>query len=272
MKYLIVFAMTMLGLAVAAGAEAAAPAVFGAASMPSADIPAPQRLRSATAVRAPDAPGASVSDADVGDADSFGRNVQWLGVTDGDVELSSDCSGFDPGTACQAIAPVPAVTNFHFTDLGHIALPAKAANSLLCYWFSPILTVSYNNPTATTVVGNLQINPSLTIENPVLATPGLIDPTTGVPFGGSLVTGMTSLQRFQVPLPPGISLFERKRDSAVCIAGFLSRKTLVETYGLTESQAKDFFKKPTTVRLNVAGSSQYVDNASLYFGLRIVGD
>jgi len=135
-----------------------------------------------------------------------------------------------------------------------------------------VLNVSYGNPTAASVLARLNINPTLTVENPLLATPGLIDPTTGLPFAGRLLTGMTSSQRIAVPLPAGLHFSERKRDSAVCIAGFLSRKALVETYGLSADQAKDFFKQPTTVRLNLSGSAQYIDGASLYFGFRIIGD
>ena len=233
----------------------------------SADLP----VRVHHAVRGPAATGA-LSDDDVGDSDSFGRNLRWLGLADMSVTLSADCSVEDPAVACQTLAPAPALTSFNFEDLGHVALPEKAANSLLCYWLSPVLNVSYGNPTATNVVADLRINPTLTVENPVLSTPGLIDPTTGLPFGGRLLTGMTSSQRFQVPLPAGVHISERKRDSAVCIAGFLSQKALVETYGLSSDQAKDFFKKPTTVHLNLSGSARYVDDAALYFGFRIIGD
>lgn len=212
------------------------------------------------------------SDADVGDSDSFGRNLQWLGLTDMLVNLSSDCTGTVAPAVCQTLAPAPGVTSFSFQDVGRIALPKNAANSLLCYWLSPYLTVTYSNPTASNVVARLNVSPTLTVENAVLATPGLIDPTTGVAFNGQLVTGMTSSQRFEVPLPAGITISERKRDSAVCIAGFLSRKTLTETFGLSDAQAKDFFKKATTVHLNLSGSAQYVSDAQLYFGFRLIGD
>ena len=234
---------------------------------PSADTPV-RAMRSSARPASP----TTVTEADVGDTDSFGRDLHWLGVSDMTVELSSDCSAADPGTACQTLAPAPAVTSFSFEDLGHISLPEKAANSLLCYWLSPVLNVSYGNPTAASVLARLNINPTLTVENPLLATPGLIDPTTGQPFAGRLLTGMTSSQRLAVPLPAGLHFSERKRDSAVCIAGFLTRKALVETYGLSADQAKDFFKQPTTVRLNLSGSAQYIDGASLYFGFRIIGD
>jgi hypothetical protein len=46
----------------------------------------------------------------------------------------------------------------------------------------------------------------------------------------------------------------------------------VANFGLTEVQAKEFFKQPTTVRMNVTGNAQYVQSANLIFGFRIVGD
>ena len=100
----------------------------------------------------------------------------------------------------------------------------------------------------------------------------MIDPTTGLPFNGKLITGMTSSERLEQPLPPSTAFTSRTRDSAVCIAGFMSRRQLVETYGLSDAQAKEFFKQPTVVRMNIAGTSRYVSDASLIFGFRIVGD
>lgn len=235
----------------------------------SADVPLPS---SPTALRAaaPAGPAASPSADDVGDVDSFGRNLTWLGLADGAIELSADCSsGADH---CQVLAPAPAATAFSFYDIGRIKLPKNATNSLLCYWFSPVLAVSYDNPTAAPVVARLNYVPTVTVENPVLDDPSLIDPNTGLPFGGSLLTAVTSSERFEVPLAAGQHLFERERDSAVCIAGLISKQTLMQNYGLSEAQARQFFKKPTTLRLNVEGSALFVGNASLYFGLRVVGD
>lgn len=251
-------------------ANAAAPEDMGSADIPHHSTPL--QIHAGMSVAATPSIAGGPTDADVGDSDSFGRSLQWLGLTDMSVTLAADCSGTVAPAVCQVLAPSPAVTTFDFEDVNHISLPKNAANSLLCYWLSPWFIVTYSNPTASTVVAQLSVSPTLTVENPVLATPGLIDPTTGLAFGGKLLTGMTSSQHFEVPLPPGITITERKRDSAVCIAGFLSRKTLVETYGLTDAQAKDFFKKPTVVHLNLHGSSQYVSDASLYYGFRIIGD
>lgn len=209
---------------------------------------------------------------EVGDVDSFGRAVKWLGVTQGNVTLDAACPppGDDPH--CVTLNPAPAATAFSFDDIARIVLPGKAANSLLCYWFSPFLNISYRNPGATPEVARLRYFPTLTVENPVLDDPALIDASTGLPFGGRLLTGMTSSESFEVPLDPGQQVTERTRDSTVCIAGFLSQRALVNNYGLTEAQAREFFRQRTTVRLNVSGNARHVQFASLIFGFRIVGD
>ena len=122
------------------------------------------------------------------------------------------------------------------------------------------------------MVATLAYTPTLTVENEVLEDPALVDPTTGLPFGGKLRTSMTASERFEVPLAAGMVLNSRERDSAVCISGFVNKRTLMDTFGLTETQAKQFFKKKTTVRMNISGSAQYVQEASVILGLRIVGD
>lgn len=217
--------------------------------------------------------GTAVTIADVGDADSFGRSVTWLGLTSAFIDLEPACPPpSSPDQLCQTLAPAPSATSFHFVDAARIVLPAKATHSLLCYWFSPVLSVTYDNPTVAPVIARFRYTPTLTVENPVLADPALIDPTTGAPFAGSLLTSMTSSELFEQPVPAGVQFTQHTRDSAVCMAGLLSRRTLIETYGLTAAQADEFFRQPTTVRMNVAGSAQYVGAANLVFGLRIVGD
>lgn len=213
---------------------------------------------------------------DVYDVDSFKREVVFLGLTSAFVTLEDTCPAPDPAVPdqfCQALNPTPgAFTSFSFNDMARIKLPPKSAHSLLCYWFSPLLTTTYSNPTGARVNAQFRYSPTLTIKNPVLDDPALIDPTTGVAFGGQLLTGMTSAEIFQVPLEPGVTFTERTRDSTVCMAGFVSKRALIDNYGLTEAQATEFFKQPTTVSLNVTGNARFVQFAGMTFGLRIVGD
>jgi hypothetical protein len=235
-------------------------------------LPSRQVLRLSRAHKAAPAPGttsAAVTVDDVGDVDSFGRNLKWLGMTSAFITLDSAC---DPASTdpCQVIGP--GQTNFNFPDAARITLPGKSAKSLMCYWFSPVINVTYSNPGSTPAVSLLRYSPTLTVDNPMLADPALIDPTTGAPFGGHLSTSMTSSEIFQVPLPPGTTITERTRDSAVCMAGFLNRRMMIDTYGFTEAQADEFFKKPMTIHLNVAGAVRGVAFANLTMGLRVIGD
>lgn len=227
--------------------------------------------RGHTSAATPTMAAAAVTVDDVGDVDSFGRNLTWLGLTQSVITLDSAC---DPASTdpCQVITSPTTTTNFAFTDTAHIALPGKATKSLMCYWLSPVINVTYTNPGATNAVSSLRYNPTLTVENPVLDDPALIDPTTGAPFGGRLSTSMTSSEIFQVPLPPGTTISERYRDSTVCISGFVSRRMLTDNFGLTSAQADQFFKKPTTVRMNVSGSVRGVEFAQIILGFRIIGD
>lgn len=234
-------------------------------------LPPATQLRLTRSKRLATTAAGAVAVEDVGDADSFGRPLKWLGVTNAFLTLAASCDPADPAP-CRVLSPSPASTAFDVPDAVRIRLPAKASNSLLCYWFSPVLTVNYQNATAAPVIARLVLNPTLTVESPVLADPALIDPGTGAPFGGRLETGMTSAERFEVPLAPGVSFTERTRDSAVCIAGFLTRRNLIDGYGLTPAQADEVFKQPMTVRLNLRGSAQHVGHASMVFGLRIIGD
>lgn len=237
--------------------------------MRSADMLSPQLKRGMTMAKHLPSATADVTVEDVGDVDSFGRNLRWLGVTQLDAALRIDCSGWSG--PCQAIAP-GTLTSFNFTDLARIRLPPRATKSLLCYWVSPLVTVSYGNPSASTVNALLRYSPTLTIENPVLNDPALINPMTSLPFGGRLDTSMTSSEFHETPLAPGVAFTQRSRDSAVCIAGFLSKRSLVDNYGLTDAQATAFFQQETMVRMNLTGAVNHVTDANFTFGLRIIGD
>jgi hypothetical protein len=235
-------------------------------------LPSRQVLRLSRAHKSAAAPGttaAAVTVEDVGDVDSFGRNLKWLGITSAFINLDSAC---DPASTdlCQVLGP--GQTSFNFPDAARLTLPGKSAHSLMCYWFSPVINVTYSNPGSTPAVSLLRYNPTLTVDNPMLADPALIDPTTGVPFGGHLTTSMTSSEIFEVPLPAGTTITERTRDSAVCMAGFLNRRMMIDTYGFTEAQADEFFKKPMTIHLNVSGAARGVAFANLILGLRVIGD
>ncbi|MFC3714631.1 hypothetical protein ACFONC_00470 [Luteimonas soli] len=209
---------------------------------------------------------------EVGDVESFGRPLKWLGVTQIDVYLSRDCAApqHEDGN-CERTDS--AFTQFSFQDVGDsITLPGNAAHSLLCHWLSPMLSIEYANPGPEPVTAGLFYSPKLRIQSEVLLDPWLVDPTTGRPFNGSLLTSVSSSAQLSTVVLGGEQRFELQRGTNTCIAGFLTRRQLVETYGLTEAQAAQVFAKPITISMQVHGHAENVAQAQLTLGLRIVGD
>ncbi len=216
---------------------------------------------------------------DVGDADTFGRNVVWAGLLQsGYITMSSDCTPVagdpPPGVNdhCITINPGPVSTSFNFPDIGQINLPGKSSKNILCHWLSPIVNYSLYNGTGVPANGRITLTPYLTVVSEVLNDPSLIDPSTGAPFGGSLVTGFAASYQNAHSMAPGDRDTQRFSESRVCIAGTLSRRGLVEGYGLTDAQVTQIFKKPMTLRFGLRGSGSLVDYASITYGLRIMGD
>jgi len=221
---------------------------------------------------------AAASPTTTGDDDAYGRNVKFLGLmSTGAITLASDCTpdpSFPPGPDdhCFVLNAAPMITHFAVNDAAHIVIPAKSSNSLFCHWQTPIAYYSMRNTT-----GGFQPNarfivtPSYTIENEVLNDPSLIDPNTGLPFGGSLTISLAGIRHMR-SLQAGESDSESMNTTRSCIAGLISKRALIDGYGLTAAQASNFFKKDTIITMNLQGSAALVDFASIYYGTRFVGD
>ncbi|MFZ5636055.1 MAG: hypothetical protein ACOY82_05655 [Pseudomonadota bacterium] len=210
----------------------------------------------------------------VGEADSFGRDSVYLGAMAGHIALSATCprSNPMPGEQCQVIGTNNGVTRFDFRNIAEMRLPAASANALLCQWLTPIVSINYRNGTSVRAAGTLYYAPTVTVLNPALNDPALINPLTGRPFNGALTTGLSSQERLSMPLEPGFAIAEQTRKSSVCVAGMVSRSRLIQVYGLSEAEADRFLASPMTLQFNVSGFSQYVDLAVLSLNMRLMGD
>ena len=267
-------AMTLVSVA-----AAAAPAKPALERSPDVLQPQQRAKKSAAGLAAPlAAPGVAAAAAaltveDVGDPDSFGRNVTYIGMTQTDsVTLAADCTDSDPEfDRCIIRNPPPASTSFNEADLAVINLPAKATKSLICFAFTPIINVNWINPTATQQTASFIATAPIIIDNEVLDDPALIDPNTGLPFGGSLTLGLSTWQH-QQSIGPGEFETETSFQSRACIAGIVNKRALVETYGLTETQATQFFKKPMTLHFGARGFVQSSDFTQYFYGIRLFGD
>lgn len=217
---------------------------------------------------------AAVTTEEVGDAGSFGKNVKWLGLASGYVQLLDTCTPLpgDPAPEnCIEVNPAPAVTTFNLSNLDSVTLPGRSTETLICHWQTPIVSYSAVNPTASPASLQLRVTPVYRIQSDVLNDPALIDPNTGLPFGGVLELALTSIN-LSSQMQPGDFEFETITGTRMCIGGLVSKESLVGTYGLTEAQANRFFRRPITISLGIRGQSRLVDGATINIGTRFVGD
>jgi hypothetical protein len=279
MKWNVIVAASAMAITCAATPAGAAPPK-AAVSERSADLLQPKYLKKPAArvatplVLSPSlVPAAALLPEDVGDADSFGRNVTYLGLAQTlAVTLADDCSASDPTLErCIVNNPAPAPTSFDEADLAVMNLPAKATKSLICFGFTPFISVFWENSTAFPQTARFTASGVINIENEVLDDPALIDPGTGLPFGGVLQLGLSTWHNSHT-IQPGETEDERSSQTRSCIAGIVSKRSLVENFGLTDAQATQFFKKPMTIRFGARGSAQMSILTSYFYGIRLYGD
>lgn len=223
--------------------------------------------------------GTAPTAAEVGDADTFGHAVIWDGLlSTGTISLASDCTPAPgdpapgPDDRCVTLNPAPAATTFDLPDIGRMTLPGKTSHNILCHWTSANGVYSLFNGMGVNANARITLHPYLVVESSVLSNPLLIDPTTGLPFNGSLTTVPGTTYSDAQTLAPNARSTQRMSDSRVCIGGAISRQGLIQGYGLTSAQVDDFFRNPITLKFGLSGSAQLVDFASLIYGVRIMGD
>lgn len=214
---------------------------------------------------------------EVGDPDSFGRNVRFIGILQsGNVSVQGDCTpdpGFPlgPDDRCIATNPAPGLSPINATDIGRVVIPGRSTRSIICHWQTPIVIFGFHNGTGVFQDdARFVVTPTYTIQNEVLNDPALIDPMTGLPFGGEFTVGLGGIRR-ERSLQPGESQVEREAGTRVCIGGIVSAQML-RGFGLSDAQVTEFFKKDTVITMNMTGQAKLVEFANIIYGTRFVGD
>jgi hypothetical protein len=214
---------------------------------------------------------------DVGDPDSFGRGVKYLGSAGTpQVLLQSDCTPsannpIDPGSRCVLLAAQPSSTAYDESSLASIKLPANASRSLLCFTVTPVTTYGFNNATDAKRYTRFSVRATYTIQSDVFNDPTLINPNTNTPLAGKISGSMTLLSR-SFALPAGDQTNDYQSFSRSCIGGLISKQMLQDAYGLTAAQAAAVFAKPITLSFGTAGNTQLLSYAVVSYGVRIYGD
>lgn len=209
------------------------------------------------------------SNEDVGDGDSFGRSVNFLGYAQTyGVSVQADCTGWEPGT-CLASDGSQQVSIEKYGDEAVIRLPARAARSLLCITATPFGFATFFNTTTTRQNASAVMLGRWRIESEVLNDPALINTGTGLPFNG-VIQGGPFLGDESFSIEPGAYRNVGFTHSRTCNRGSLQRAQLVEM-GLTPAQAREVFRKPITIRFGAYLSSSWA-TASVSPGYRVYGD
>lgn len=214
---------------------------------------------------------------DVGDADSFGRNLRWLGlVSSAPLILRTSCEplpGEPAELRCAELNPAELGSRFaQFDNVATMTLPARSMNSLLCHWLTPTATISFANQSGVdNRTGRMAIYPRLTLVNDVFNEPGLVDPVSGEPIAGKIEVAMSSIWTSAL-LDSGETVLQRNTSTRTCIGGFITKRVLMDGYGLSERQADTFFANPTTLQLGLDVVTQHVGNATVSMSVRWVGD
>ena len=208
---------------------------------------------------------------DVGDADSFGRYVKWLGVKQTPmITVSADCT---PGDAlCLAPSAPGTVLTFDKKALVSITLPPESSSSLICHQLSPFWWYSLDNTGTNNSFGLLQLTPYVTVYNEVLYDPSAVDPNTGIAYGGKLEYSLSAQMNRYHELRPGETVTMNETYSRQCIGGLVSKQQLMNVWGLSENLASKFFKHKTVIEFHLRGRHSGLASASFFYGVRLTGD
>jgi hypothetical protein len=207
---------------------------------------------------------------EVGDLDSFNRDVVYLGAKQTVfVNMRSNCTG-DPN--CAVLNAQPALTTIRRDNVSTFTLPGRVSNSLLCATMTPFIGVELRNNTAVTQnSAGLATRAHFTIRNAVFDDPSLLNPATGLPFNGehslTIVTYVEALS-----MVANQRLARTIQTSRTCNGALISKQMLANSLGLTNAQATQFFRNPTTIEVGVSADASLATTMSYSLAVRLYGD
>jgi len=211
---------------------------------------------------------------DVGDADSFGRDVKYLGAKSAPtVFLRTDCSEIPAGSIdrCIVVNPNTAAVPLDQDNLLSIKIPGGSSRSLLCY--SITTTISYQVVSSPTIKAQMlfMLDHTVAIESSALKASNIVDFNTGLPANGKLTFPLSAYYEERI-LDVNVNEGKRQTFSRDCVGGFINKQLLQAGYGLTSAQVAAFFASPITIRMGTTGRVARARSGNYSFGVRVYGD
>jgi len=216
---------------------------------------------------------------EVGEVGSFGHNVQYMGAKSGFILLSPACTPaptpVPPSTAnddqCFNLAPAPALTTFNAQDILRIKLPRRATRTIIYPALNFFINYQLENTTGVfQPQGVFSYIAQLTIESDVLLDPSIIDPQTGLPANGKLVSQFSYNYRDDRSMDANDR--QRLRETLVRVGNAGINKDALISQGLAPAVVDDLFRSAMTIRMSVTGSARLVTDATITCNMRLFGD
>jgi hypothetical protein len=216
----------------------------------------------------------------IGDAESFGKNVKFLGnASTGAVYVYRSC---DPAILLAeldlTLAPEDrcvahtggATTAATFDDLGSITLPGKSADNLIYYLINSTVANNYENFTPVPLFTSFTYAPRLTIESAALNDPAAVDPSTGLPLNGVL-TLSANAGRFETrTIQPNAS--ESYVDTSTRAASRGLSRSLFADLGLPPQVIDKLYRQPMTIKFGMRVTVRNVFFGQYFYAVRLMGN
>jgi hypothetical protein len=208
---------------------------------------------------------------DVGDPESFGRAVKYLGVkTTSRVLLSPNCAVpvAADGTRCRRTPPstTPGSVTINESALASMRLPGNSARSLLCLSIQSFGRYGLWNNTSNNTFAGLSLAATITIQSEVFLEPQVVN---HIPNGRLIVQpDLFTQTKYLAPYGQEQASLSAGEN---CLGGLVTRQSLMKN-GLTSEQAARFFARPISLTFGLAGSGAAVDYADIAYGARVYGD
>jgi hypothetical protein len=223
----------------------------------------------------------AVDPADVGEADSFGKNVKFLGTANaGLVIIYTSCDPavlstdlgvvLGPDDRCLAAPDPNVLVSAQFNDIGRIKIPKNSVDNIVYLIGNHTMNYELHNANPNPFPGSLSYSPSITIESEALNDPAAIDPNTGLPMNGSYTSGGIGTKTFFETLAANASKINSDSYSRANTTG-LSRQFFT-ALGLPNHIVNQLYKKPMTIHLNVRLSCRLTTFGQFQYSIRALGN
>jgi len=219
--------------------------------------------------------------ADVGEPDSFGKAVKFMGTAaTGVVYVYRSC---DPQVLldelevtlgaddrCLAHTVGGAISSATFNDLGRITIPGRTADNVIYFVLNNTVSSGLQNDFANNLLVSFSYGPRLTIESAALNDPAALDPTTGQPLNGVLTITAFGAKQFSKTIAPNDFEFSFDHYSTAATRGFA--RGYFADLGLPQTVINNLYRQPMTIRLGMRVSVRNVASGQYTYAMRLTGN